>query len=619
MDRLTIQDSYLVDQAGRRVLLRGVNLGGSSKLPIGEPTHLANTFSRHREVTFVGRPFPLAQAHEHYARLRHWGFNCLRFLVTWEAIEHAAPQVYDTAYLDSVAELIALAGEYGLYVVVDPHQDVWSRMTGGDGAPGWTLEAVGFDISNLDLSEAAITMQRRYPDYPPMVWLDNYSRLACCTMFTLFLAGNKAAPNLTIEGLPAQDYLQSHFIGAIQQVAIRLKDMPHVLGYGPLNEPGKGYLGLASLQALSGFKQRGVQVTPAESILLGAGFPRRVPTIEFNGWQTIQTGDTVLNPHGISAWRERDVWREVGVWGLDSSGQPMIVRDDYFAHIDFLQDGLIPFIKRYAAAIREIHPEAILFVESTSTEAEHFQLSKDEVPNIVNAGHWYDEYMLFTKTFDGETAMNRRTFELVKGQQNIRRLFTENIAELCQLSATKMGGVPTMIGELGLMMDINQKAAYHTGDFSMHELALSMYYDALDANLVHSALWNYTADNDNRWGDQWNLEDLSIFSPDQQHDPSNIHSGGRAVKGFSRPYVKAAGGRLISMRFDFLLSTFIAEIDFAPNAPSTLIYIPEIWYPNGFRVEVDGGKWQLVDEQHVEWLHPTVGRNRIYVYPNHLT
>jgi hypothetical protein len=42
-----------------------------------------------------------------------------------------------------------------------------------------------------------------------------------------------------------------------------------------------------------------------------------------------------------------------------------------------------------------------------------------------------------------------------------------------------------------------------------------MYYNAMNTNLLHTMLWNYTADNDNTWGDQWNQEDFSIFSTTQ--------------------------------------------------------------------------------------------------------
>ena len=52
-------------------------------------------------------------------------------MTSWEAVEHAGPGEYDTAYLDYFAELCRLAGEYGFYLFVDFHQDAWSRMSGG--------------------------------------------------------------------------------------------------------------------------------------------------------------------------------------------------------------------------------------------------------------------------------------------------------------------------------------------------------------------------------------------------------------------------------------------------------------------------------------------------------
>ncbi len=58
----------------------------------------------------------------------HGDFDFLRLLITWEAIEHAGPGKYDTAYLDYLEAIVAKAGEHGLALFIDPHQDVWSRF-----------------------------------------------------------------------------------------------------------------------------------------------------------------------------------------------------------------------------------------------------------------------------------------------------------------------------------------------------------------------------------------------------------------------------------------------------------------------------------------------------------
>jgi len=90
------------------------------------------------------------------------------------------------------------------------------------------LELAGFDIRKFDDNNAAI-VHNTWPgpkiDYPIMIWPSNYSKLACATMFTLFFGGKTFAPNLLIDGVNIQDYLQSHFINSIIKVAERVKDL----------------------------------------------------------------------------------------------------------------------------------------------------------------------------------------------------------------------------------------------------------------------------------------------------------------------------------------------------------------------------------------------------------
>ena len=86
---ITIADSNLRDQHGRNILVRGVNLTGSSKMPTKPELaqeHGTREFYDHANITFVGRPFTPDDAYEHFQRLSKWGLTFCRLLVPWEAI-----------------------------------------------------------------------------------------------------------------------------------------------------------------------------------------------------------------------------------------------------------------------------------------------------------------------------------------------------------------------------------------------------------------------------------------------------------------------------------------------------------------------------------------------------
>lgn len=55
------QGPWFRDNHGRRLLLRGVNLAGSSKYPMNAPTHKVDGFYDTSDISFVGRPFPLGE------------------------------------------------------------------------------------------------------------------------------------------------------------------------------------------------------------------------------------------------------------------------------------------------------------------------------------------------------------------------------------------------------------------------------------------------------------------------------------------------------------------------------------------------------------------------------
>jgi hypothetical protein len=601
---IRIEGQHFKDEFGCTLILRGVNLGGSSKVPfrLDGATWNKKGFYDHRNVSFVGCPFPLEEADEHFSRLRAWGFTFIRFLITWEAIEHAGPGIYDEAYIDYLYAVIKKAREYGIEVFIDPHQDVWSRFTGGDGAPGWTLEVAGFDLTRLHATGAAILHQEHGDPFPHMIWPTNYNKLAAGTMFTLFFAGNDFVPRLKVEGVPIQEYLQSHYINAIKQVAMKLKDLPNVVGYECMNEPSNGFIGESDINQ----HPQAIPVllcdTPTlfQSMLMGSGHAQVVDRYKLGLTGFKKNGTRVANSERESAWLpgKEDVWKVHGVWGEDAAGQPLLYIADYFSQVnrrqvDFYTDYFKPFVNRYAREIRSIVADAIIFVGGVPSQGELTWATSD-APDIVHAPHWYDGLTLLRKSFINWMTVDQHTRKMILGTRGVRQCFMRQIAGIVRQTDEKMNRAPVLIGEVGIPFDMQDKKAYRSGNFSMQIEALDATMVALESNFVSFTLWNYTADNTNARGDQWNDEDLSLFSRDQMSGSGSIHDGGRALRAAVRPYPLKIAGNPISMRFDIRKSIF--EFTFRHvNGVSfpTEIFIPTYQYPHGCTVETSDGTYEL--------------------------
>lgn len=596
---IRIEGPHFKDEHGRTLLLRGVNLGGSSKVPFSPngATHLREGFWDHRNVSFVGRPFPLQEADEHFARLREWGLTCVRFLVTWEAIEHAGPGLYDEEYLDYVYAVIRRAGEYGITLFIDPHQDVWSRFCGGDGAPGWTFEAIGMDITRFTATGAAIVHQVHGDPFPRMIWPTNATKLAAATMFTLFFGGNDFAPQTRIDGEPIQDYLQRHYIGAVKQVAARLRGLPHVIGYDTLNEPLAGLIGWPDLNVAHGALKLGLTPTPFQAMLLGAGYPQQVDVWKRGMTGARRVGCKLVNPNGARVWRDGYdcIWRQHGVWGVGADGNPRLLRPDYFASANF-HDYYLSFARRYAREIRSVDPNAAIFIESEVGRPPPAWTAQDA--NIVYAPHWYDGPVLFLKHYSSCIGYDMRADRLILGPGNIRKAYAAQLRQFKQESAERLHNAPVVLGEFGVPFDLDDKKAYRTGDWRAVIKAMDRSLRAVEDALLNCTLWNYTADNSNAHGDQWNDEDLSIFSRDQQTDPRDIHSGGRALAAVVRPYPRAVAGELLRMSFDSRTRKFEFAFRHAEGiAAPTEIFAPNFQYPRGYSVQVSDGIFEINREQ----------------------
>ncbi|KAI8974231.1 glycoside hydrolase [Trametes punicea] len=571
-------DSHFVDNAGRTILLRGINLSGADKAPVGAPSHLLQRFweaGERGDASFIGRPLNLddGSADVHLSRLKGWGFNALRYVVTWEALEHAGPGKFDYDFMDYTVRVLRKCKEYGFRIFMDPHQDIWSRFSGGSGAPYWTLLACGINPHNFTATQAAI-LHPEYPtpanpkpeDLPAMIWSTNYGRLASQTLFTLFFAGREFAPKCIIDGQNIQDYLQSHFIAAFGELADRIRDAGDlldecVIGWDSMNEPYEGFVGYADLnivpQKQGSTLKKGSFPTPAQSFRLGMGQAQTVDNWKFTSMGPKRDGTVTIDPRGTKMWADPDtepdgvhpkwgwrrdprwklgtcIWAQHQVWDVESGA---VLVPDYFRYrpsdggeVRFIDDYWRLHWRAFSLRIRQSHPEAILFV------APPVFVPPPEIGEDLLKGrcclstHYYDGLTLVTRHWNWFNAdalglmrgKYSSTLAAVKiGESAIRKSLQEQLGYLKD-DAKILGAYPTMIGEIGIPYDMDGKRAYgytdggkYKGDFSSQQKALDASLNAADGpNVLNYMIWNYCPDNSHAFGDGWNMEDLSVWSPD---------------------------------------------------------------------------------------------------------
>lgn len=190
LPRIKVRQRDFVDDLGALVLLRGINVGGDAKVP----------------------PFKTVGAAE-LAPLPRMGFNVVRLLFIWEAYEPERG-AYNDAYLEEYLTAVEAANNLGLYVIIDIHQDAFSRYATsgcGDGFPRWALPA-------------GIRPHQPRNGFGCVGWavqaaLDRSMQAA----WQAFYAD--------------KDGVRSRYLTMLARLAAALGSRPGILGYDLLNEP----------------------------------------------------------------------------------------------------------------------------------------------------------------------------------------------------------------------------------------------------------------------------------------------------------------------------------------------------------------------------------------------
>ena len=196
MNSIHAQGTRFVDDSGRERIFCGVNVVDKSDYAQGP------------------QAFPLTQ--DDLRRFRAHGINLIRLGFTWAKLE-PTPGTYNEAYLDSVSGVLDLCAQYGIYVFLDMHQDLFSPATNGDGAPRWA------------------TLTDGYKAHPTrFVWAEDYFwGRACHAAFDHFWA------NTPVGGVGLQD----RFAACWAHTAARLGGKECVIGFDLFNEPFPGTAG----------------------------------------------------------------------------------------------------------------------------------------------------------------------------------------------------------------------------------------------------------------------------------------------------------------------------------------------------------------------------------------
>ena len=178
---------FLVDGHGRTVLLHGANV-----------VYKRPPYYPHEGV------FDSSDVE----KIRNWGFNFARLGAIWAGVQPERDE-FDRDYLDNILDRVRLFAEQDIYVLLDYHQNLYSHVLGGDGAPEWAVFTEG-ELADYEYDDVSR-------------WAANYVKPAVSNALRNFWTNHEG--------------IQAEYARAWRETAAVLHDEPNVVGYSLMNEP----------------------------------------------------------------------------------------------------------------------------------------------------------------------------------------------------------------------------------------------------------------------------------------------------------------------------------------------------------------------------------------------
>lgn len=203
----------LVDSLGREVYFHGTNV-------------VVKSFPWHPETEgFSDGTF----SEQDMQLLKSLGLNVIRLGFMWPGLEQSRGK-YNETYIQVMQKIVTLSEKYGIYVLLDMHQDAFSRVLCVEGLPTWAVNtgnAKGFPEPLHDpyVNDPKTGMPTD-EDCAKFVWSDYYLTEATSVAFQNLYNNT--------------DGLLDRWAAFWAKTASGFKDFPNVIGYELINEPWAG-------------------------------------------------------------------------------------------------------------------------------------------------------------------------------------------------------------------------------------------------------------------------------------------------------------------------------------------------------------------------------------------
>lgn len=245
---MDVETGLFVDSTtGRQLIFHGVNI--CPKLPPYLPTNDTNLIT--------------GFSNEDMLNLKSWGMNMIRLCVMWEAVMPIEGYI-NTTYLGAVHRYVEFCAElkgasinsskiyyfisfmcrlvdllyeeYGIYTLIDAHQDTLNGHLCGEGIPDWVfnkaLNLMGFDTNNTKIKFPA-PLPIEIPNDPET----GMPLLEACVNHTFFSYYLTFESEAAWKALYTLDEIKNDFKKSWVAVANEFRNCSGILGYELLNEP----------------------------------------------------------------------------------------------------------------------------------------------------------------------------------------------------------------------------------------------------------------------------------------------------------------------------------------------------------------------------------------------